>query len=346
MKAAVLRDGALHVERLPDLTPGPGQVLVEPIACGICGSDLHTVDHAHDMVETAIASGSPGAFGSLDLTQGFVMGHEFSCRVLATGEGVEGIREGAEFAAMPFLETSEGRVVTGYSNTYPGGYSEQVLVSPLALLPIPNGLDPALAALSEPMAVGLQAVNQSRITRDGIALVAGAGPVGLAIIAALDVLGVEAIIASDYSPARRAVAARMGASRVIDPAREDLIDGWRAAGDGTVPPVLFDAVGVPGMIDGLMQIAPEHSQIVVAGVCMPPDSFRPSFGIYKRLNLQFVLGWTPEEFAASLHNLAEGRIDGSILITGEVGLDDVPQAFADLADPENHVKVLVRPNLG
>jgi hypothetical protein len=62
----------------------------------------------------------------------------------------------------------------------------------------------------------------------------------------------------------------------------------------------------------------DEDSIVVAGVCMPPDSFRPSFGIYKRLNIQFVFGWTPEEFAASLHNLA---------------------------DPENHVKVLVRPNL-
>lgn len=345
MKAAVLRDGAMHVEELPDLIPGPGQVLVTPLACGICGSDLHTVDHAHEFVESALASGAPGVVADLDPNQGFVMGHEFSCRVLAIGSGVEGVREDLEYASMPFLETPQGRVVTGYSNTFPGGYSEQVLVSPHALLPIPNGLDPGIAALTEPMAVGLQAVNQSRVTAGTIALIAGAGPVGLAIVAALAARGVETIIASDFSPTRRQVARQMGATQVIDPSRESIVDGWRAAGDGTQPPVIFDAVGVPGMIDSLMAEAPEHSQIVVAGVCMPVDSFRPSIGIYKRLNLQFVLGWTPEEFATSLHNLAEGVIDGSVMITGKVGLDDVPQAFSDLRDPEQHVKILVRPGL-
>jgi len=92
-----------------------------------------------------------------------------------------------------------------------------------------------------------------------------------------------------------------------------------------------------------MAQAPGRSEIVVVGVCIPPDQFRPSMGIYKHLSIRFVLGWTPEEFAASLHNLAEGRIDGSKLVTGHVDLDGVPQAFADLADPEQHVKILVRP---
>ena len=71
---------------------------------------------------------------------------------------------------------------------------------------------------------------------------------------------------------------------------------------------------------------------------------RPAIGVFKHLSLRFVLGWTPEEFAASLFNLAEGRIDGAALVTGEVGIEGVPQAFADLADPERHVKILVRPS--
>jgi len=333
------------VEDLDDLTPGPGQVLVEPIACGICGSDLHTVDHAHDLVAAAIAAGVPTFATSFDPDQDLVMGHELSCRVTGVGDGVTGIDEGAEFAAMPFLETPEGRVVPGYNNRYPGGYSSQMLLSPEALLPIPNGLDPALAALTEPMAVGLHAVNESSITRDRIALVVGAGPVGLAIIAALAASGVEAIIAADFSPTRRGVAEQMGAHQVIDPATHSLVDAWRETGDGITPPVIYEAVGVPGMIDQLMAQAPPHSEILVAGVCIPPDNFRPSIGIYKHLSLRFVLGWTPEEFATSLHNLAEGRIDGSKLITGTVGIDGVPQAFTDLGDPEKHVKILVRPDL-
>lgn len=346
MKAAILRDGAMVVDEIDDLEPGPGQVLVEPIACGICGSDLHTVDHAHDLVASAEAAGVQTFTAGLDPDKDLVMGHELSCRVVGLGAGVEDIVEGGEYAAMPYLETPAGRVVPGYNNRYPGGYSEQMLLSPEALLPIPNGLDPALGALTEPMAVGLHAVNESSIAPGRIALVVGAGPVGLAIIAALSALGIEPIIAADYSPTRRRVAELMGAHQVVDPASDSIFDAWRAAGDGVDPPVVFEAVGVPGMIDGVMAAAPSRSEIVVAGVCIPPDNFRPSIGIYKHLSLKFVLGWTPEEFATSLHHLAEGAIDGASLITGEVGIDGVPQAFTDLGDPEQHVKILVRPDLG
>ncbi|MDG1086157.1 MAG: zinc-binding dehydrogenase [Acidimicrobiales bacterium] len=344
MKAAILRAGQMVVEELDDLSPGPGQVLVEPIACGICGSDLHTVDHAHDLVAAAVAAGVTSFTADFDPDQDLVMGHELSCCITGLGAGVSGISEGDEFAAMPYLETPDGRVVPGYSNRFPGGYSSQMLLSPEALLPIPNGLDPVLAALTEPMAVGLHAVNESSIAPDRIALVVGAGPVGLAIIAALAASGIEAIIAADFSPTRRRVAEHMGAHQVIDPATHSIVDAWRAGGDGTTPPVIYEAVGVPGMIDELMAQAPSRSEILVAGVCIPPDNFRPSIGIYKHLSLRFVLGWSPEEFRTSLHNLAEGRIDGSKLVTGHVGLDEVPQAFKDLADPEQHVKILVHPN--
>ena len=333
------------VDDIDDLTPGPGQLLVEPIACGICGSDLHTVDHAHDLVATAHAAGVSTFASGFDPDQDVVMGHEMSCRVIGVGADVEGVYEGGEFAAMPYLETPAGPVVPGYNNLYPGGYSEQMLLSPDALLPIPNGLDPELAALTEPMAVGLHAVNEASLTPGRIPLVVGAGPVGLAIVAALSASGIEPVIAADFSPTRRNVAAALGAHQVVDPADESIFDAWRAAGDGLEPPVVFEAVGVPGMIDRVMADAPPKSQIVIAGVCIPPDNFRPSLGIYKHLTLKFVLGWSPEEFAASLHNLAEGRIDGSKLITGAVGIDDVPQAFADLADPEQHVKIVVRPDL-
>jgi len=346
MKAAVLRDGTMVVEELPDLVPGPGQVLVEPLACGICGSDLHTVDHAHDLVASAKAARSVGAMGGFDPDLDLIMGHEVSCRVLALGAGVEGVGLDSVHAAMPFvLRTDGSRAVPGYDNDFPGGYSDQMLLSPQSLVRVPNGLDPFVAALTEPMAVGRHAVNESSLTAGRLPVVIGAGPVGLAIVAALAARGLEPIIASDFSPKRRATAAEMGAHVVVDPEVADPFDAWREHSDGVTPPVIFEAVGVPGIIDSLMERAPDRSEIVVAGVCIPPDQFRPTLGIYKHLRLTFVLGWTPDEFAASLHDLAEGRIDGQALITGHVGIDGVPQAFADLADPETHVKVLVRPDL-
>ena len=106
---------------------------------------------------------------------------------------------------------------------------------------------------------------------------------------------------------------------------------------------MFEAVGVPGMIDELMRVAPSQSRIVVVGVCMQPDAITPFYGIGKELNLQFVLGYTPEEFAASLHSIAEGAIDVAPLITAEVPIGDVPHAFELLADPEEHCKILVVP---
>ena len=128
------------------------------------------------------------------------------------------------------------------------------------------------------------------------------------------------------------------------------VEAWsgtaeRGAGPdgGSVPPVIFEAVGVPGMIDLAMTGAPRGSEVVVVGVCMENDRFRPIMGIYKHLTVRFVLGWTAEEFRTSLHNMAEGRIDAERFVTDEVGIEDVPDAFTRLAHPDDQVKILVRP---
>ena len=110
-------------------------------------------------------------------------------------------------------------------------------------------------------------------------------------------------------------------------------------------PVVFEAVGVPGMLDEAMRAAPYNTRIVVVGLCMQPDTIYPTVGVGKHLTLQFVLGWTAEEFAESLRALAEGRIDPTPLITAEIGIRQVPDAFAWLGNPEEHAKILVRPEL-
>ena len=107
--------------------------------------------------------------------------------------------------------------------------------------------------------------------------------------------------------------------------------------------MIFECVGVPGVIQQIIDGAPAGARIVVVGVCMETDRFEPFFGIVKQLNLQFVLAYTPEEFAASLHHIAEGKVDVTPLITGTVGLDGVKGAFAALASPETHAKILVDP---
>jgi threonine dehydrogenase-like Zn-dependent dehydrogenase len=107
--------------------------------------------------------------------------------------------------------------------------------------------------------------------------------------------------------------------------------------------VIFECVGVPGVIEGIMSAAPGNARIVVVGVCMERDQIEPLTGISKELNIQFVLGYAPEEFAATLNHLAEGRVNGDPLITGKVGVEGVAKAFEDLASPETHAKILVEP---
>ncbi len=83
--------------------------------------------------------------------------------------------------------------------------------------------------------------------------------------------------------------------------------------------------------------------VVVAGVRMQPDTVHPFFASAKQISLHFVFGYDPSEFAESLRAIAEGDIDVAPLVTGEVGLDGVAEAFADLGDPERHCKIVVTP---
>jgi threonine dehydrogenase-like Zn-dependent dehydrogenase len=107
--------------------------------------------------------------------------------------------------------------------------------------------------------------------------------------------------------------------------------------------VVFECVGVPGVIEEIISSAPIYSRVVVVGVCMEPDRFRPAMAINKEIDLRFVLGYTPLEFRDALHLLADGKVDGAPMITGTVGLDGVAAAFDALADPEVHAKILVDP---
>jgi 2-desacetyl-2-hydroxyethyl bacteriochlorophyllide A dehydrogenase len=342
MRAAVMRNKTLVVDDVPEPVPGPGQVLVETIACGICGSDLHALQHPEKLVESAAASGAPFIF---DVNKDIVMGHEFSARVITPGPGVSNVQPGDVVVSIPVVLSADGFAGIGYSNTYPGGYAERMVLSAPLCIKVPDGLDPRHAALTEPMAVGLHAVAKSGIKTGDAALVLGCGPVGLAVIAALRLAGIEPIVAADFSAARRGLAKTMGAHEAVDPRQEPAIDAWRRV-EGTRPLVIYEAVGVPGMLDRAMRDAPRQARILVVGVCMEVDQVWPMLGINKELTIQFALGYDPAEFQRTLDCIARGDIDVKPLITGEVGIAGVPEAFRTLASPDAHAKILVEPALG
>jgi 2-desacetyl-2-hydroxyethyl bacteriochlorophyllide A dehydrogenase len=338
MRAAVLREGRMVCrDDVPDPVPGPGKVLVGVRSCGICGSDLHFAKHGAAVLSLSEEmADSLGGGMNVDLSHDIFMGHEFSAEVLEAGPDTDTYPAGTLVTSIPVLISGQHVEPIVYSNNTLGGYAERMLLSAPLLLPIPNGLDPRHAALTEPMAVGLHAVNKSGVQPGETALVLGCGPIGIAVIANLRARGVETIVAADFSPKRRVVATIMGAHQVLDPAQGSPFDT-------VTPAVVFEAVGVPGIIDDVMRRAGHGTRLVVVGVCMQPDTMHPFFAIAKEINVQFVLAYDPNEFADSLRAIAEGGIDVAPVITADVGLDDVGAAFDDLADPERHCKILVTP---
>jgi threonine dehydrogenase-like Zn-dependent dehydrogenase len=271
-----------------------------------------------------------------------VMGHEFCCEVVELGAGCDNLKIGDIVVSLPVAFDPAGLHPLGFSNIYNGGYAELMVLNEMVGIKVPSGLGADIAAMTEPLAVGVHAVAKSRITNHESAIVLGCGPVGLACIAELKMRGIGPIVAADFSSKRRSLAELIGADVVVDPRDTPAIEAWRAS-DGVRTPVIFEAVGVPGMIDQAMRIAPKDARILVVGACMQEDRFHPMLGIGRELTLQFAFGYEPGEFSAALTSIADGRVDLAPWLTATVGIDGIPQAFRDLANPEQHAKIMVTP---
>ena len=379
MRAVTCSHGSLDVVDLPDPRPARGQVLLEVLRCGICGSDLHARHHADDLAEVMSELAYPDFMRA---GRSVVMGHELCGRVVERGAGVgRRLPEGTTVVSFPLLRAHGSVHPTGLSPLAPGGYAEQVLGEASMSFAVPNGLPPEVAVLTEPLAVAYHAVRRGEVTKKDVAVVLGCGPVGLAVVCQLRARGVRTIVASDFSASRRALATRCGADVVVDPAVESPYDvagvhGYQTTAPGVMAlavesmdrlrrlpgwqhiyraaeklgatdfkrPVIFECVGVPGMIEGVLSAAPVASRVVVVGVCMGSDALRPSMAINKEIDLRFVLAYTPLEFRDTLHQLADGDLEVSAMVTGTVGLDGVAGAFDVLAGAEGHAKVLVDPS--
>ena len=241
MQAVLMQQGRLWVDEIDTPQPASGEVLVKSIACGICGSDLHAAQHNQSFVQTSREVG--GAF-QLTTYDPVVMGHEFCAEVVDFGPHTQRrLKRGQLVCSVPMLARSQPCAV-GYSTQAPGGFGEYMVLSEKLLLPVPAGVAASAAALTEPMAVGLHAVNKAQLQDRDSAIVIGAGPVGLAVIANLKARGVAPIVAADFSAARRAFAAQQGADVVCDPRIEDPFahtDVRHREGQ-----VVFECVGVRG----------------------------------------------------------------------------------------------------
>jgi threonine dehydrogenase-like Zn-dependent dehydrogenase len=296
---------------------------------------------------------------TLDPSADCVFGHEFCAEIVEHGPGTSGtLPVGTRVCSVPIVVGPGGVEQIGYSNHYPGALAEHLVLQELLLLPVPDELETDLAALTEPLAVGEHAVGLAGLEPGQPCLVVGCGPVGLAVIAALKGRGHGPVLAADFSPSRRRLAEAFGADIVIDPAESSPHERWSEFGvprtvmerigsamlGGAVKdPVIFEAVGVPGMLQSLIAEAPPHSRIVVVGVCMHTDAIEPFMAVTKEMELRFSFGYTPDEFASTLARLAVGVPGAELLVTSAVELADTPTAFEALRTPGEHGKILVKP---
>lgn len=380
MRAVVCRKGELTVQEIDTPEPGRGEILLRVVRAGICGSDLHARTHGD---ATADVADEVGYGGFMRSDQSVVMGHEFVGEVVAYGPGCrERWDVGTAVVSLPMIKHGDDPHLTGLSESAPGAFAEYVLVSEDMSMPVPDDLSLEQAALTEPMSVAYHAVRRSDIGKRDVAVVVGCGPIGLAVIAVLKATGVRTVVASDLSATRRDLARTVGADVVVDPRVESPWDQFAKKGRyltraddlfstaftamhylqtiprfpwwtlmrladriGATPrgPVVFECVGIPGMIEDIVSHTPLRSRVVVVGVSMEPDTFRPAMAINKEIDLRFVFGYDPAEFRTTLHMIADGTLGVAPLITGTVGLAGVPAAFDALGSAERHAKVLIDP---
>jgi (R,R)-butanediol dehydrogenase/meso-butanediol dehydrogenase/diacetyl reductase len=150
------------------------------------------------------------------------------------------------------------------------------------------------------------------------------------------------VVVSDPADHRRALAARFGATDLVDPTREELLPAFERA-TGHAPRLAFECVGRPGVVQSIAQIAARGAKILSAGMCMAPDQYVPLVFGTKELSLVFSSYYRMQDYALTLAMLEDGRIDPLPMVTDRIGLDELPGAFERLRRPTTECKVIVQP---
>ncbi len=335
MKAAMFkRLNEMAVAEVPKPKAGEGEVVLKVHNCGICGSDLHAVQFGFGMPPDS------------------VMGHEFCGEIQEIGPGVTGYRIGERVTGFPFIACGKcercrsGREMQCVKfrglglGQLPGAYAEFVLCGAGSLFKIPDKLTSREGALVEPLAVGLHGVKRSRLQPGAACVVMGAGPIGLATLVWCKAKGASAVVVSEPAPKRAALALRMGATAVVDPREINPSHKLREL-TGHRPEVIFECVGVKSSLSSAIDMIGIGGQVVVMGVCMEPDEIKPQTCVFKEISLDFVVGYTRDEFQETIDAMASGLIDGKPLITDVIAIEQVPEMFQTLRKPAGQAKVMV-----
>jgi len=307
MRAAVWMGGReFRIEDRPEPEPGPGEVRVRVHACGVCLTEVHTLD---------------GLIGNFKPPR--VVGHEYGGTIEAIGPDVTGLEIGMAVACG-------GQ----------GGFAEQIVIPANWAFPIPAGIPVEQAAQVEPLLCCLSAIKQSEIAPGATVLITGAGPMGLMLIQLARNAGASRVIVSELIPERRALALKLGADAAIDSRDVAVREAVTPFSEGGVD-LAFETAGHPVPLADCVGAVKEGGMIVMVGV--HPATARLELDLYTfhRRNLTLrgsyggVAGLSFEKAANSL-----GQIDLESLVSHRFDLVDIAEAF-DIARTGRGLKVLV-----
>jgi L-iditol 2-dehydrogenase len=266
VKVATWRGGLrFTVDEAPDPAPGPGQVVVDVAAAGICGTDVHATQ------------------GLFPWTPPLIMGHEYTGVVREVGRGVSRRLVGRPVACEPSfgcgacLACSQGRISQCAKATRVGGFAERAALPADCVHPLPKGLDVVTAALAEPAACCLSGLEMFTMPRDATVVVMGGGIMGLLTMAIA-----KRLVLSDPLEERRELARRLGARVVVDPTRESLPERVMALTRGRGAQVVCEAVGKPELVAQAFSMVRPTGVLQLVGVNpkgspMPIDLYEAHF---------------------------------------------------------------------
>ncbi len=337
MKACVFKaiGAPLEVVEMPDPVAGPGELVVRVKASGICGSDIHAATSA-----------------TAKLPPGTIMGHELAGVVEEIGTRADGFERGDPVVVMSYLACGEcakcragigvlceATTPVGFGEV-PGGYAELIKTRPGSVFKMPKAMSFRAGATVEPLVVGLHGLRRARFRAGETCVIMGAGSVGLMTMLWARFAGARTIVVADPVLDRREVALKLGADAAVDPRMHSpAATMTRLSGAG--PNVIFECTGEAGTMAQAISLAPRGARIAILGVSMEDDGFPPALALGKELDIYFSLGLEPGEVETALAVLSSGRLSTDPLITHTVGIDELPRAFAALAQPVQATKVMI-----
>jgi len=328
--------------------------VVRSLACGICASDIHFMDHPEGDAE------DDSGLSHYDADADIVMGHEYCAEVVDYGPETRKLwSRGTRVSSIPALLTAEGVRIIGQSSEAPGGFGEYFLLTEGMTQVVPTDLPDELVAIADAISVGWSYVNRAQVTTKEVPLVIGCGAIGLSAIGSLKRLGIGPIVAVDYVASRRETARVMGADLVVDPAEVSPYSSWREVAYGTSEPVrdmmglldlpgcvVFECVGVPGVLDAIVKGCERDTRIFSAGGPPEGDHIHTLVAKRKGLNMQFGGGPSMTHWNEAFVEVCEGRLDVTPMYGRSVGLGEVASALDAARGANGPARIIVVPSIG